>query len=92
MQNNLENIRRDLINLGTDIHEGFKAVKCYNNNIVSIDKQMLMLFLDRNGCPRPIPADDLAAMIRRYDRDGDSRISYKEFERAMAPMDRLALR
>lgn len=80
------------MNLGTDIHEAFKAVRCFNNNVVSIDRDMLALFLERNGQPLPIPADDLAAMIRRYDRDGDSRISYKEFERAMMPMERLEVR
>ena len=85
-------MRRDLTNSGTDIHEAFKSVKCFNNNLVSIDKDSIRLFLERNREPRPIPADNLSAIIRRYDRDGDSRISYKEFERAMTPVERLVVR
>ena len=85
-------MRRDLTNSGTDIHEAFKSVKCFNNNLVSIDAETIRMFLERNREPRPIPADNLAAIIRRYDRDGDSRISYKEFERAMTPAERLVVR
>jgi len=81
-----------LINYGTDIHEAFKAVKCFNNNLVSIDAETIIAFLERNREPRPIPSDNLAAIIRMYDRDGDSRISYKEFERAMTPVERLVVR
>ena len=92
LQNNLENLRRDLINYGTDIHEAFKAVKCFDNNLVSIDAGTIRAFLERNREPRPIPSDNLAAIVRRYDRDGDSRINYKEFERAMTPSERLVVR
>jgi Ca2+-binding EF-hand superfamily protein len=75
--------------MNTDIHEAFKLVKCFNNNLVSIDSDSIRLFLERNREPRPIPEDNLVAIIRRFDRDGDSRISYNEFDRAMMPQERL---
>lgn len=43
------------------------------------------MFLERNGEPIPIMDNDLCAIIRRFDKNGDSRISYKEFEMGMMP-------
>lgn len=70
---------------GRNINDCFKAVKCYDNNTISIDKANIKMFLERNGEPIPIPDDDLCAILRRFDKNGDSRISYKEFELGMAP-------
>lgn len=60
-------------------------MKCFDNNVISIDKSNIKLFLERNGEPIPIPDDDLCAILRRFDKTGDSRISYKEFEMGMMP-------
>jgi len=52
---------------------------------LSIDANSLRLFLERNGEPRPISRDDIDAIIRRYDKDGDYCISYEEFQEAILP-------
>jgi Ca2+-binding EF-hand superfamily protein len=70
---------------GRSINECFKAVKCFDNNVISIDKNNVKMFLERNGEPIPIMDNDLCAIIRRFDKNGDSRISYKEFEMGMMP-------
>lgn len=41
------------------------------------------MFLERSGEPKPILESDLDAIMRRFDKDGDSRISYKEFEKGI---------
>ena len=50
MQNNLENLRTALIeDTKFNLHDAFRVTKCNNNNLISIDKHTLKLFLERNG-------------------------------------------
>jgi hypothetical protein len=69
--------------LGSDIdrltYEAYKAVKCHNNNLLSIDLHTLRLFLERCGFDRPILTGDLFAILTRFDRNLDSSISFDEF-------------
>ena len=60
-------------------------MKCYDNNLLSINAQSLAMFLERNGEPRPISPEDIYSIIGRYDKEGDDCISYEEFEAAILP-------
>lgn len=64
-------------------------MKCYDVNLLSIDRLALKLFLERSGEPRPIAQNDLDNILRRYDKDGDDCISYEEFEGAILPSEYL---
>ena len=69
------------------MYEAFKTVKCHNNNLISIDKDTLRMFLERNGEPVPISKVDLNSIMVRFDLDGDDQLCFKEFELAMIPIE-----
>ena len=86
MQNNLENLRISLIeDTKFNLHDAFRVTKCSNNNLISIDKPTLQLFLERNGQPLPISYNDLCSIMCRYDLDGDDCLNFKEFQMAVIP-------
>ena len=88
MQNNLENLRRELIEMPNfNMYEAFKTAKCHNNNLISIDKDTLRMYLERNGEPCPISIVDLNSIMVRYDLDGDDQLNFKEFEMSLIPID-----
>jgi hypothetical protein len=71
------------------MYEAFKTAKCHNNNLVSINKDTLRMFLERNGEPCPISFVDLNSIMVRYDLDGDDCLNFKEFELLLLPSDSL---
>jgi Ca2+-binding EF-hand superfamily protein len=75
MQVHLENRRRELSYQGLDQYEAFKLAKANDESKISVDRHTIKTFLERNGEPRPISKHTLDSIIRRYDRDGDGRIS-----------------
>ena len=69
------------------MYQAFKTAKCHNENIISIDKDTLRMFLERNGEPSPISFVDLNSIMVRYDLDGDDQLNFKEFELLLIPSE-----
>ena len=83
----MENLRRELIEMENfSMYDAFKTAKCHNNNLLSIDKQTLRMFLERNGEPIPISKVDLNSIMVRYDLDGDDQLNFNEFELSLIPI------
>jgi len=79
----LEACKSDLENIyGFDMRRSFKAIDINNNN--SFNESELRRFLKRVG-HQPVKKE-LVAIIRRFDMDGDARISYEEYVEALTPV------
>ena len=64
------------------IKRAFKAVDYNNYNI--IDEGSIRRFLKRAGhCPIK---DELTAIMRRFDLDGDAKLTFAEFSEALSPI------
>jgi len=64
------------------IRRAFKAIDYQNHRV--IDESSLRRFLKRVG-HQPVK-QELTAIMRRFDLDGDAKISFAEFSEALMPM------
>jgi Ca2+-binding EF-hand superfamily protein len=82
LQRNLERIKGELVRQPDfNAVDAFKTVDRFGND--SIDRDSLILLMRRNCFP--VSAPDLNAIFRRFDCDGDERLSYVEFVDAIMP-------
>ena len=78
----LEQLKQDLEKFKSfSIKRAFKAID-YNNTGI-IDEGSIRRFLKRAG-HQPVK-DELTAIMRRFDLDGDAKLTYAEFEEALSP-------
>ena len=64
------------------IRRAFKAIDYQNNRL--IDEDAIRHFLKRVG--RPASKTELTAVMRRFDLDGDAKLSFTEFAEALTPI------
>ena len=79
----LEQLKQDLERYkGFSLRRAFKAIDYQNNKIV--DEAAIRRFLKRVG-HQPLKAE-LVAIMRRFDLDGDAKLSFTEFSEALTPI------
>ena len=79
----LEQLKQDLERFNSfSIRKAFKAIDYQNYKI--IDEGSIRRFLKRAG-HQPLKPE-LMAIMRRFDLDGDARLSFTEFAEALTPM------
>lgn len=79
----LEQLKQDLEKFQMfSIRKAFKAIDYQNNKI--IDEVSIRRFLKRVG-HQPLKAE-LTAIMRRFDLDGDAKLSFREFAEALTPI------
>ena len=79
----LEQLKQDLERFNSfSIRRAFKAIDYQNYKI--IDEGSIRRFLKRAG-HQPLKPE-LMAIMRRFDLDGDAKLSFTEFAEALTPM------
>ena len=79
----LEQLKQDLEKFKAfSIRRAFKAIDYQNNKI--IDEIAIRRFLKRAG-HQPLKAE-LVSIMRRFDLDGDAKLSFTEFAEALTPI------
>ena len=79
----LEQLKQDLEKFNSfSIRRAFKAIDYQNYKV--IDESSIRRFLKRVG-HQPLK-HELMAIMRRFDLDGDARLSFTEFAEALTPM------
>ena len=79
----LEQLKQDLERFKRfSIRRAFKAVDYHDNKI--IDEASIRRFLKRVG-HQPVK-EELTAIMRRFDLDGDAKLSFQEFAEALTPI------